>query len=905
MVPSTRQIQQQVATVIQRDAEARTLAIHAAAPGAWPERIKVGPKGFRLVWCESPLAAREALLDDTQDDDGLVLLTGSDDQCLGADLLARLARGRVFRLQSWELVRDSFQARDIDPRLGRLHWIADWLVEHAPSSGYPPAPGGFLSGDLAWGQVMASALGIGEPRPDALTLVEWTLRDDASGRFQTLADPMRADVADWLTGSAGPAGRPLVACIAAGRGVDCLPIGLVCELIFRTDSETDPRLSAAARLERFTEGQRIERSGGRGWATAALAALERLSDPARRRAMLARADLLLDELGLGSLAESSDVLQAGLEARLLRYAQTIEVAVATPGAEPLRRCEAAAQGVLNHRQAVHHPARCRRVTQSLRLLRWLASLEQNPVDVAAAAADYAAAGSFVDWARMVLIGGDELADLSAAFARLTAAVRARRERFNRRFADLLVAWNTAAGAVRRVADKPDVALVPVEDVIVSVLAPLTAQCPALLLVADGMSLPVLRALAESLVAQGWMEVAPREGVPARVGVAMLPTLTEGSRASLLCGRRTLGLAAQEKTGFGRHPDLLAVSRATARPVLFHKSELGDGSGLADGVREALRSLDIQVVGVVYNAVDDHLGGSDQLHQTWSVSALRLLGPLLHEARLAGRALLITADHGHVLDEGATARGPLREPVDGDRWRRCEGAIDAGEIELSGDRVLAPGGLSRVILPWSEGVRYAGKKTGYHGGITPQEVLVPLLTLVPAGRDVAGWVPVPPLLPPWWEASEGGVAPVGPRASVDPGVPLATPAPPAKKGRKIDALQSDLFAQAPNVARVDDWVERLMASPVYAEQKRLAARIAPSDEELRRFLLALGSRGGVLGKSALARELGMPMVRIGGFLSAVRRVLNLDRAAVVSVDEAAGAVTLNRDLLKLQFQIKDA
>jgi hypothetical protein len=35
------------------------------------------------------------------------------------------------------------------------------------------------------------------------------------------------------------------------------------------------------------------------------------------------------------------------------------------------------------------------------------------------------------------------------------------------------------------------------------------------------------------------------------------------------------------------------------------------------------------------------------------------------------------------------------------------------------------------------------------------------------------------------------------------------------------------------------------------------------------------------------------------------VLNLDRAAVVSVDEAAGTVALNRDLLKLQFEIKEA
>jgi hypothetical protein len=91
--------------------------------------------------------------------------------------------------------------------------------------------------------------------------------------------------------------------------------------------------------------------------------------------------------------------------------------------------------------------------------------------------------------------------------------------------------------------------------------------------------------------------------------------------------------------------------------------------------------------------------------------------------------------------------------------------------------------------------------------------------------------------------------------------------------------------------------------VYAEQKQLAARIAPADEELRRFLLALESRGGKLSKTALAQRLGLPLVRIGGFLSAVRRVLNVDRAGVVSVDEAAGVVELNRSLLDVQFQLK--
>jgi hypothetical protein len=887
VVPSTRQIEQQVAAVLQHDAGARVLGIQAARPGAWPERIRVGTRQFRLAWCESPLSAREALLDGDGSNEGLILLTAADDQSLGADVLARLARGQVFRLRSWELVRDLFQARDIDPRLGKLGWIADFLVEGAPASGYVPAPGGFLSADRAWQQVLSAALGIAEPRPDGLALVEWTLREDASARLQALAAPMRTDVAGWLAGVAGAAGHPVVACVVSGKGADVLPLGLLCDLLFREGSQADPNLAAAAaRLERFTDGQRIEPLGGRRWGEAAVAALARLPDPARVRTLLARADTLLAELGLTAQAEASDVLQAGFDARLARYAEALAAAVPAPSAPRLTQAEAAAARVLAHGQAHHHPGRCARIGMSLRLLRWLASSERAPGDFPAAAKSYAEEGACVDWARMTLIGGDDLGPLSGAYAGLALAVRARRERLNRRFAELLLIWNGAWS----LAGSPGTGsgLVPVEGVLGSVLAPLAALCPTLLLVADGMSLAIFRALAASLTALGWNEVAPGEGPPALVGVATLPTVTGSSRTSLLCGRLTQGSAAQEKSGFSTHPALLSVSRPTARPLLFHKAELADGSGLSDAVRAALRARDQRVVGVVYNAVDDHLSGSDQLHQTWSVTDLRLLGPLLHEARLAGRAVVITADHGHVLDGGTT----LRSHEDGDRWRRGAGAAGADEILVSGGRVLAPGGPTAIILPWSEGVRYAGKKNGYHGGATPQEVLVPLVVLVPAAQEVPGWRLAPPVLPAWWEAAPSA----GPVAQAEP-LPI-----PSSKLRKATGPQGDLFLALATPPVDPGWVERLLTSPVYAEQKRLAARIAPADEDLRRFLLALDSRGGKLGKTALAQRLGMPMVRIGGFLSAVRRVLNVDRSAVVAIDEAAGEVEFNRELLDLQFHL---
>jgi 2',3'-cyclic-nucleotide 2'-phosphodiesterase (5'-nucleotidase family) len=72
-------------------------------------------------------------------------------------------------------------------------------------------------------------------------------------------------------------------------------------------------------------------------------------------------------------------------------------------------------------------------------------------------------------------------------------------------------------------------------------------------------------------------------------VAALPTVTEVSRASLLCGRLTVGASAQEKTGFATNAALLAHSRADAPPRLFHKGDLADATNLAPEVRARLRA----------------------------------------------------------------------------------------------------------------------------------------------------------------------------------------------------------------------------------------------------------------------------------------------------------------------------
>ena len=109
----------------------------------------------------------------------------------------------------------------------------------------------------------------------------------------------------------------------------------------------------------------------------------------------------------------------------------------------------------------------------------------------------------------------------------------------------------------------------------------------------------------------------------------------------------------------------------------------------------------------------NLAGSDQIEVLWSTEVLRQLAPVLRAAREAGRLVVLTGDHGHVLDAGTTyvQAGP------GDRWRSGGRAQD-GEIEVRDGRVMSPDGTRGAVLAWSERLRYAAKRSGYHGGAKP-------------------------------------------------------------------------------------------------------------------------------------------------------------------------------------------
>jgi hypothetical protein len=363
---------------------------------------------------------------------------------------------------------------------------------------------------------------------------------------------------------------------------------------------------------------------------------------------------------------------------------------------------------------------------------------------------------------------------------------------------------------------------------------------------------------------------------------------------LLCGRLTIGASAQEKTGFASNAALIAHSRAEAPPKLFHKGELADETNLSPEVRAAIASTQQRVVGVVYNAVDDHLSGPDQLHQRWGLEDLRLLLPLLHEARESRRVLVITADHGHLLEDGTT----LVKGGDSDRWRLGNKETTQDELAISGGRVVTSDGSNSVVCLWGESTRYAGRKNGYHGGLSPQEVTVPLGIFVPIGLNLAEWTQAPPAQPEWWELPPLSRLPSAQTVS-------AVSSKPSKRKLVEHPAQPHLFENddLPSLEPVSlDWISALLASPIYVSQRQLAARVAPPDDKMRLLLTCLSERGGKLSRTALAHRLSLPEVRMGGLLSAVRRLLNVDQSSILIVDEAAGTVELNTVLLHQQFQL---
>ncbi len=881
LAPTYAQIRAQAASIATKDPKARVIGIHSL--GRWtddPARHE-GGELLRIVQCDSPLAMRQALLAMTADESKIVLITPLENNAVPDDVRLRLARRKLHAIDVWQVVRALFRASTVDPRVVGYTWMAEQLLALSASGDCPAAPGGYLDLETAWAFLLRHALGLDAGQSDLVGLLAWSMDPENVLRLKRLAPDFRAAAIEWVVQRAGTAATCIFRCLMEGNQPDAIAVGLAAQVVAHPKAKGKLD-KAIGRLEAgYLGGMTLGQAEAARWGAAAV---ELVRNCAVEDSALRKSDALLKELQAEAFAWLSDVSLLGFDQRMARFGDALRDAI---GSGVTAGIEAALASLREHHAADREKRRVVATEMALRLVRWLEFHRRSPSSPAGsfsqAVEQYWAEDSFVDFARLTIRNGDAVAALSERYSDLFREVTRLQEAKAEHFARLLKDW-TAAGS-----SSTDV--VPVENVLERIVAPLAARVPVLVIVLDGMSLAVYWQLLRDIRARGWFAMCPEGATRQPPAIATIPSVTEFSRTSLLCGRRCNGDASVEKVGFTTHVGLLQASKAGKPPVIFHKATLQEENdiSLSSPIRAEIANLDRRVVGVVVNAIDDHLLKGDQLNIGWGLDTIRVLGPLLYEAMCARRTVILLSDHGHVV-ETSTRFGAAEG---GERWRTSDGRLEPGEIVLTGNRVVT--GDGSVTVPWTESLRYAMKKNGYHGGVNPQEMIAPIALLSPTTEFPAGWVESQAIPPAWWDETTVVVPTVAQPAAPKKAMPESL----------LDWREDEPSAEIEEVrAAHPAWIGSLFASEVFAEQKRLQGRRYPKDEDtLIRLVSALDRNGGKMTETAIARVLEYPPLRLRGLLAIAQGVLNVDGYRVLGRDEDSDTVELNVELLKRQFGLE--
>lgn len=889
--PSINVIRAQIRAIRDKAPNAQVFGIFT--PGRWtgPSLDGSGSDKIAVYQCDSLLQMRLAMQEAPESAAATVIVTPLDQSKVSDDILVRLAMRKLYPINSWEIVRSLFKAKQLDPRITRHAFLADLLLEHAAKHEVSPVAGGLLDADTVWDILLTERLGLSGAHPDVVEILRCSAESDTASRWRILPAEFRSVAADWIAETAGDVAKTVLGCLTSEHGEKALAIGLVLGVIY--DSSVGHDLDkAAGRLEAFMGTTYLPTDFAHRWRDAAIAAASLLKRETHRRC-LEQAEIILDNIGAAPHAWRSDALESGFEQRLSKLGQALKAHIDSRATMISEELQNIYDSILQHRLGSGGGRRMERIAMAIRLARRLAdqngATTQKATSLSAIAKGYASDSGYVDWARQVLRGGEANKDLSSAFARLVERLTEVREEENLRFGKALLEQQGAADT--------DSGLIPVEQIIEKVVSQAVKKAPVLLLLVDGMNWSVFRELMCDLISRDWIDLGMHPSPERLIGLAALPSITEVCRASLLCGQLRRGYASDEVQGFSTNPHLVAASQPGLAPKLFHKAALeGDeDSSLAGDIRQALANKKQRVVGIVINAVDDHLDKGDQIDVQWTVQHIRVLDPILSEAGASGRLVVLLSDHGHILDRHTEHH----EATDGLRWRRPGEAATREELDVRSSRVVVPDG-GRVIVPWSERIRYGAKKNGYHGGATPQEMLIPIGILWNKRQAPSGFRELPAELPTWWtEPTVSGIIPVVPPAETHSKRKSASPQP--------AVTQLDLFAPPtvtpPEPVDQEPWISALFQSEVFIEQKkRSGGRVPISDTKVRYLLSALVSRGGSMTTAALAGAIGEPEHRLPGFLSVMQRLLNVEGYPILDRQDAANTVVLNVALLKKQFEL---
>lgn len=841
--------------------------------------LSVDGHRVRVVEGISQLAILDAYA--RQDDEYLVVLTDRPRADLDDTVLARAYGQRVEEPDEWASIPGLYRgAREVSRELRRLSWAATALLDHEPPGGWQPSNDLAVTAEHALGGLLAHLLSLDFRNTagiDGVVLLA-ALSNGARSSWSAVDPELQQHLIEWAREQYGTAAAFALRTTATPGGlVKPLALGLAIDVLWPegdNDLDADQVAARTRLLERYVAGRSLTPLQAREIANATTSAVLRLSrenDPEQRLGVvLDQAEALLrDNLGWPAGAERSTILRPGFTARLR---------VLTAALDSGDGVEESLARLLDHRES-SIGAQDLAPRMAVRLVRWLGTDEDAPHSLGTDLQRQVSDGAWVDAALGVLWSGSADPQVSAAYGRLVDRVRARRRARDEAAARHL----TDTAVMHSLAELLEGPALGVENVLRTVVAPWVSRGGVLLVVLDGMSGAVAVDLAQDVGRSGLVEWVPSATKQRLAAGAALPSMTGISRTSLFCGEIRAGNASTETSGL-----------ATAFPgaTVFHKGDLRapGGAQLPDDVATAIGDPAVPVVGVVINAIDDATHKIDSSGRAWTMAELDPLRALLNAASIAGRVVVLTSDHGHVVERGSQMLSAV--PGGDARWRPASsGPPTDGEVLVAGPRVALDAG--EVVMLWRDDARYGPARAGYHGGAALAELTVPVLVYQRSLAQDApdGWEPAPPQAPTWWN---------------DPVVAPPAPAAPAtvKKPRKkptIDTAGPALFnlTDTPPVATSADLVERVLATSVFTDQMRLAGRAAPTNlvESVLRTLVPRNGRAHI---DTVAAAAGMSATSFGQGLAVVKRVLNVEGYDILSVDSDGVTLRLDLDLLKDQF-----
>lgn len=946
----------------------------------------------------SSLALREQLAMHTRNDDKkprLVLLLPQDATLLADDVRVRLYRREARRINPWRTLSERLGVTQLDPRLAnQQRWLAEALVDIWPTVEKRISVGKMLYFDNAWRALTLGWLGFGAERLSLETLFAWSLdlRSKPLGRMagkHNVPVVLLENLDQWFNSYLGGA-AVVVNAICLRNDVDkfqlaardLLPVGLVAALLHNAGDceivaqplDADRLLRARLQFERdYLNNQEFS-----GTANAQLAAFGSTATgyvqlllsqnengggavsgasgsepalPASLQEVLQRAGDILNELTVSELAVYSDLLPLGYTQRLNRLAELLE-SVVTPLDQATNDSTTTSSTALNTQAwleveaamdalRVHHfrdEPQYQRALGALRLARWLCNSQHESSttsDLITIIREYRDNGGYVDALRNRLWMGDSNEALRSVATHLLQLAGDRRETANQNFGLELA---PLAGGDNWPAGSNDV--VYIENAVEQLVAPVASQHPVLLLVMDGMSQADWRELSLKRLDGRWIEYQQLDDASNATTthstclIAALPSVTRVSRHALFSGKLEAGGGDDESRHFARHPSMRGVTTTRTPAILFHQGDLRSPgeAGLSTEVRDAITDATQRVVAVVVNVIDDQLSSNAQLSSHWSLDDLPEVQQLLDAAREGDRLVILTSDHGHVRGH-ATQRSDTADAASAERYKPGTSSPTNGEVKLTGRRVVQPDNC--VVVPWTETLRYAKPRKGYHGGVSLQEMVIPFAVYGSPAKtpQITGWHEAPSQLPDWWHSPieiDAGDADEKPDRS-DQAI-AAEPTALGRKTRRGDDRTEDLFGDLvvvsdtpktdvekageevattgadAEVNRADvtvaSWLAGLLESPVYATQRKRNHRRALDEATLIALLQCLDERGYQVMENELAQAIGKPRARLGGIVAGARRLLNVDGYDILSFDAPSRTLRLNHKQLLLQFGLPD-